>query len=272
MALFRREQRTVEPEPAIDADELRTRLLGSRALDADELHKRLLSPGAFSAAPGPQPIQQQDEPGATESEPPSRAPDDSVPANNPSPSDLGAKANTIDGGAPMSQTDPPEGPAAVAKMFEPIRVFQERLSKMAPAFDQVDRLGKDATSALELVSELAEHLAQFAGAYAPVKAFHGEVTVLAEKFDPLKSIQNQLTEMSRSFRDHLNYLVAVMEPASKIQERLAELAQAFEPATELKQRFQELAREFEILANPSASGSAVNGTASKSGHAVAGRS
>ena len=172
----------------------------------------------------------------------------------------------------MRQTDPPAGPAAVAKMFEPIRVFQERLSKMAPAFDQVDRLGKDATSALELVSELAEHLAQFAGAYAPVKAFQGEVTVLAEKFDPLKSIQNQLTEMSRSFREHLTYLVAVMEPASEIQERLAELAQAFEPATESKQRFQDLAREFEILASPSDSGSAVNGTASTLEQAVAGRS
>ena len=123
----------------------------------------------------------------------------------------------------MSQTDLPAGPAEVAKMFEPIRVFQERLTKLGSAFIQVDRLGKDAASALASVSELADHLGQFAGAYAPVKAFHNEVSVLAEKFDPLKSIQNQLTEMSRSFRDNLNYLVAVMEPASKMQERLAEL-------------------------------------------------
>jgi DNA repair ATPase RecN len=174
----------------------------------------------------------------------------------------------------MSQTDPPAGPAAVAKMFEPSRVFQDRLAKMGSAFDQVDRLGKDAISAFELVSELAEHLSQFAAAYAPVKTFHGEVTVLAQKFDPLKSIQNQLTEMSRSFRDHLNYLVGVMEPASKIQERFAQLAQAFEPAVELKERFQRLAREFEILSSPTPStspGPTPNGPVGKLQEAVAQR-
>jgi len=153
----------------------------------------------------------------------------------------------------MSQTDLPAGPADVAKMFEPIKVFQERLSKLGAAFIQVDRLGKDATNALAMVSELADHLGQFAGAYAPVKAFHNEVSVLAEKFDPLKSIQNQLSEMSRSFRDNLNYLVAVMEPASKMQERLAELAHAFEPAGDLKERFQHLAHEFEVLSSPTPS-------------------
>lgn len=166
----------------------------------------------------------------------------------------------------MSQTDLPAGPAEVAKMFEPIRVFQERLAKLGAAFIQVDRLGKDATSALASVSELAEHLGQFAGAYAPVKAFHNEVTVLAEKFDPLKSIQNQLSEMSRSFHENLNYLVAVMEPASKIQERLAELAHAFEPAGELKERFQQLAHEFEVLSSPKPSaspGTTVNGNDGK---------
>ena len=253
MALFRREQRTVEPEPAINADELRQRLIGSRALDADEQSRRLLGPGAFSDAPAPQPIQQPDEPVATVSKRPSQALDDSIPAKKPSPSDLAAKPNAIDGGDPMSQTDPPAGPAAVAKMFEPSRVFQDRLSKMSAAFDQVDRLGKDAINAFELVSELAEHLSQFAAAYAPVKAFHGEVTVLAQKFDPLKGIQSQLTEMSRSFRDHLNYLVGVLEPASKIQERFAELAHSFEPAVDLKARFQQLAREFEILSSPTPS-------------------
>jgi DNA repair ATPase RecN len=150
----------------------------------------------------------------------------------------------------MTQVEPPAGPAAVAKMFEPTKVFQERLSKLLPAFDQVERLGKDATSAFELVSELAEHLGQFAEAYAPVKAFHGEVTVLAQKFDPLKNIQNQLTEMSRSFRENLNHLATVMEPASKIHERLAQLAKAFEPAIELKERFRLLSREFENLSSP----------------------
>ena len=174
----------------------------------------------------------------------------------------------------MSNNEPPAGPAAVAKMFEASRIFQERLFKLAPAFDQVDRLGKDATNAFELVSELAEHLSQFAEAYAPVKAFHSEVTILAQKFDPLKSIQDQLAEMSRSFSNHLNYLVAVMEPASNIQQRLSELAKAFEPASELRERFLQLAREFDILSSttPStSSGLTSNGPIGKLQEAVAQR-
>lgn len=160
----------------------------------------------------------------------------------------------------MSQIDPPAGPVAVAKMFEPTKVLQERLSKLTPAFDQVDRLGKETTNAFALISELAEHLGQFAEAYAPVKAFHGQVTVLAQKFDPLKSIQNQLTEMSRSFHDHLNQLVSVLEPVAKIQERLTQMAKAFEPVIELKQQFQDLKREFEILASPPVPSASANGS------------
>ena len=243
--MFRREQRPAEEAPPINTDELRKRLLGARALDVDDQSGRLLEPGEISAAPEPQPEHHQNGNGATANNAP--------PSEHPSSNDLGARTNVLNGGNPMSQADLPAGPADVAKMFEPIKVFQERLAKLGSAFIQVDRLGKDAASALESVSELADHLGQFAGAYAPVKAFHNEVSVLAEKFDPLKSIQNQLTEMSRSFRDNLNYLVAVMEPASKMQERLAELAHAFEPAGDLKERFQQLAHEFEVLSGPASS-------------------
>jgi hypothetical protein len=264
--LFKREKHPIEQELSADPDELRKRLRGSRALDADEARKRLLDPGD-SAAPGPRPIHQQNEHGAKASERPSRPLDASV-ASDPSRSDLGAKTNTIDGGDPMSQVDPPLGTAAVAEVFEPTKVFHERLAKLVPAFDEVDRLGKEAIAAFELVSELADHLTQFARAYTPVKAFHGDVTLLAQKFDPLKGIQNQLVEMSRSFHDHLKYLADTLEPASKLQERLAQLARAFEPAIELKQRFQELAREFEGLGRPAGSGSAVNGAAGELQKAV----
>ena len=266
--LFKREKHPIEQELSTDPDELRKRLLGSRALDADEARKRLLDPGASSAAPELRPIQQQNEHGAKASERPSRLLDDAVSATNPSPSDLGAKTNAIDGGDPMSQVDPPQGTVAVAKVFEPTKVFHARLAELVPAFDEVDRLGKEAIAAFELVSELADHLTQFAKAYTPVKAFHGDVTLLAQKFDPLKGIQNQLVEMSRSFHDHLKYLSDTLEPASKLQERLAQLARAFEPAIELKQRFQELAREFEGMGRPPASGSAVNGAAGELQEAV----
>jgi DNA repair ATPase RecN len=156
----------------------------------------------------------------------------------------------------MSQVVPPSAPSAVAKMFEPTEVFQERLSKLGTAFDQVERLAKDATSAFAQVSELADHLSHFAEAYAPVKKFQSDVGALAQKFDPFKGIHNQLAEMSGSFRDHLHYLAAVLEPVSNVQRRLSELAAAFEPVLEVKKRFQALEREFESAAGPSPAGSA----------------
>src|SRR5271168_1488057 len=203
MAMFRRAQPSVDPEPPINADELRRRLLGARALDVDDQSNRLLEPGAVSAPPEPQPNHQPNGNGTVASNPPSKAVDDSAAEKNSSRSDAGAKAKTINGGVSMSQTNPPAGPAEVAKTFEPSKIFQDRLTKLAPAFDQVDRLGKEATAALERVLELADHLEKFAAAEAPVRTFQSEVSVLAEKFDPLKSIQNQLAEMSRSFCDHL---------------------------------------------------------------------
>lgn len=255
MAMFRRAQPSVEPEPPINADELRKRLLGARALDVDDQSNKLLGPEEVSAAPEPQPNHQQNGNGAIASKPASKQqePDDSTATKNSSQSDPGTKANTINGGNPMSQTDLPGGPAEVAKTFEPSKIFQDRLSKLSPAFDQVDRLGKEATAALARVTELANHLEKFAAAYAPVRTFQSEVTVLAEKFDPLKSIQNQLAEMSRSFCDHLNYLVAVMEPARKMRQRLAEFAMAFEPVDDLQERFKQLAHEFEGMSGPAPS-------------------
>ncbi len=156
----------------------------------------------------------------------------------------------------MSQIDSPSAPSSVAKMFEPTRAFQERFSKLGTAFDQLERLAKDATSAFAQVSELADHLGQFAEAYAPVKKFQSEVGVLAQKFDPFQGIHNQLTEMSSSFRDHLHYLAAVLEPVTNVQRRLSELAATFEPVVEVKKRFQALEREFETAGSPSPTGSA----------------
>ena len=156
----------------------------------------------------------------------------------------------------MSQIAPPPAPSAVAKMFEPTEVFQERLSKLGAAFDQVERLAKDATGAFAQVSELADHLSQFAEAYAPVKKFQSEVGALAQKFDPFKGVHSQLTEMSSSFRDQLHYLAAVLEPVTSVQRRLSELAATLEPVVEVKKRFQALEREFETAGTPSPAGSA----------------
>ncbi len=156
----------------------------------------------------------------------------------------------------MSQMNPPSAPSSVAQMFEPTKVFQERISKLSTAFDQVERLAKDATGAFAQVSELADHLSQFAEAYAPMKKFQSEVGALAQKFDPFKGVHSQLTEMSSSFRDQLHYLAAVLEPVTNVQRRLSELAETLEPVIEVKKRFQALEREFETAGTPSPAGSA----------------
>ena len=168
----------------------------------------------------------------------------------------GPKPDVIERAYTMSQIDPPSAPSSVAKMFEPTRDFQERLSKLSTAFDQVERLAKDATSAFAKVSELEDHLSQFAAAYAPVKKFQSEVGTLAQKFDPFKGIHSQLTEMSSSFRDQLHYLAAVLEPVTNVQRRLSELAATLEPVVEVKKRFQALEREFETAGTPSPASSA----------------
>ena len=247
MDFFRRDQKTIDPAPPIDAAELRKRLMGVRSSTEGE---------------GEEAIQSSDESRGSLTQPPQST------SNKPASSNglqkmSGPKPDAVERINPMSQVAPPSGPSVAAKMFEPTKVFQERLSKLGSAFDQVERLAKDATSSFAEVSELADHLAQFAEAYAPVKKFQSEVGALAQKFDPFKDIHNQLTEMSGSFRDHLHYLAAVLEPVSSVQRRLSELAASLEPVVDVKKRFQELEQAFEAAASPSAAGSAQNGSPAK---------
>jgi hypothetical protein len=238
--LFRREQKTVDSTPVIDAVELRKRLLGVRS---------------STGAEGGEAIQSSDEKTGSTTQPPQSISNKSAISNGHQ--DIsGPKPDAVERVYTMSQSAPPSAPSAVAKMFEPTEVFQERLSKLSTAFDQVERLAKDATSAFAQVSELADHLGQFAEAYAPVKKFQSDVGALAQKFDPFQGIHNQLAEMSGSFRDHLHYLAAVLEPVSNVQRRLSELAAAFQPVVEVKKRFQALEREFETAGSPSSAGSA----------------
>lgn len=236
--MFRREQKTVDP-PVIDAAELRKRLLGVRSSAGTE---------------GDEAPQPRDEKRDSLTQPPQSIPNGS-PISNGLQDISGPKPDAVERNYTMSQIDPPSAPTAVAKMFEPTKAFQERLSKLSTAFDQVERLAKDATSAFAQVSELADHLGQFAEAYAPVKKFQSEVGNLAQKFDPFKDIHNQLIEMSGSFRDHLHYLAAVLEPVNGVQRRLSEMAAAFEPVIEVKKRFQALERAFEPAGNPAQSAS-----------------
>lgn len=237
--LFRREQKTVDTAPVVDPVELRKRLLGVRS---------------STAAEGDAAIQASDESKGSPTEPPQSISNKPATSNGLKDSSE-PKPDAAERAYTMSQTDLPSTPSSVTKMFEPTKVFQERLSKLSTAFEQVERLAKDATGTFPQVSELADHLSKFAEAYAPVKKFQSEVGALAQKFDPFKGIHSQLTEMSSSFRDQLHYLAAVLEPVSNVQRRLSELAATLEPVLEVKKRFLALEREFETAAAPSAGGS-----------------
>jgi hypothetical protein len=239
--LFRREQKTVDTAPVVDPVELSKRLMAVRSSTGTE--------------GGDGTIQSSDEKKGSPTQPPQSIPN--KPAISNGSQDIsGPKPDAVERAYTMSQMDPPSAPSSVAQMFEPTRDFQERLSKLSTAFDQVERLAKEATSAFAKVSELEDHLTQFAEAYAPVKKFQSEVGTLAQKFDPFKGIHSQLTEMSSSFRDQLHYLAAVLEPVTNVQRRLSELAATLEPVVEVKKRFQALEREFETAGTPSPAGSA----------------
>jgi hypothetical protein len=213
-------------------------------VDPVELRKRLLGVRSSTEAEGDGAIQSSDEKRGSLTQPPQSISNKPASSNGLQDSS-GPKPDAVERAYTMSQVDPPSSPSSVAKMFEPTKAFQERLSKLSTAFDQVERLAKDAASAFAQVSELADHVGQFAAAYAPVKKFQSEVGNLAQKFDPFKGIHSQLTEMSSSFRDQLHYLAAVLEPVSNVQRRLSELASTLEPVIEVKKRFQALEREFE---------------------------
>jgi hypothetical protein len=253
--MFRREQKTVDPMPVIDAAELRKRLLGVRSSTGTE---------------GDEAIQSSDEKSGSLTPP-------AQPISNKSAISSGAqdisgpKPDAIERVYTMSQIDSLSAPSSVAQMFEPTKVFQERISKLSTAFDQVERLAKDAAGAFAQVSELADHLSQFAEAYGPVKKFQSEVGALAQKFDPFKGVHSQLTEMSSSLRDQLHYLAAVLEPVTNVQRRLSELAATLEPVVEVKKRFQALEREFETVGSPSPAGSAQSVSPSNGANGVAGR-
>ncbi|MDB5107153.1 MAG: hypothetical protein JWM69_94 [Candidatus Binatus sp.] len=233
----------------LSLDDIRARLLGNRdetvmqrtAL-GQTVSSNLLTP-ARSAPPRTEPVK-----------PAMPAAVTAAPVN-PAPTKVPPGAEII-----MSTNDQPRSNGAVAKVFEPTKVFQERFAKLIPAFEQVDRLGLEAISAFELIGKLGDHLAQIALAYGPVKEFHNQIEMIAKDFDPIKGVQSQLTELSESFRDQLSYLAASLEPAGKMQSRFAQLATAFEPAVALRRRFEELSRAFENLAAPAAAPhSATNG-------------
>jgi hypothetical protein len=146
----------------------------------------------------------------------------------------------------MSQQEPSHVAAAVAKVFEPTRAFEDRFARLASAFEQTDRLGKEAVSAFETVKGLLNHLENLAHAFEPMKAFQEQIEVLAREFVPMKGVQDQIAEVSVVFRAHLRQLTGSLDRVKKFQQRLGELGAAFDYASDLQERFERLANAFEV--------------------------
>src|SRR5579885_3620591 len=135
--------------------------------------------------------------------------------------------------------------AAVAKVFEPTRTFQESLARLSKAFEQVDILGQSASRAL-----------------APMKAFAEQVAQIAQNFGPMKAFQEQLAQIGQAFHDHLIELSRTLEPAKKLQAKAAELARGLDSVSEMQAEFDRLAETFKVSADSASSATSASSPAS----------
>jgi uncharacterized phage infection (PIP) family protein YhgE len=189
------------------------------------------------------------------------APSTSTPQPVSAPTPTQSAAQNVKGANAMSQ-EQSQVANSVAKLFEPTRTFEDRLTKLVPAFDQAERLAKEALGAFGSVGELTSKLEKFLESFAQMKAFQDQVAALAQGFEPMQPVQNHLSEMSRALGDHLKGLSGLLERAKSFQRRVSELSQALEPATALQERLEKLAASADATAHAAAAPAApVNGAA-----------
>jgi DNA repair ATPase RecN len=161
----------------------------------------------------------------------------------------GSKRSEV-GGRSVNNNEQSQNAAAVAKIFESTKLFEDRFGKLLPAFEQVGRLGSEAATAFESIKTLSNHLERLAGAFESVKGLQDQLALLASSFDPVSSLQGRFAEVSNAFRDHLKQLISALQPARAFHARLVELAATFESAGELQQRLERLAAAFDPVPRP----------------------
>jgi hypothetical protein len=133
---------------------------------------------------------------------------------------------------------------AVAKVFEQVKVFEDRFVEMTKTFEPVEALGQSAAKSFAPLRVFQEQLAQLSRSFEPMRAFQAQLAELAQSFAPMKGLQHQLAMISDAFDININQLMRSLEPAKQFQERLIKLARTFEPATELQDDFAILAEAF----------------------------
>ncbi|MGD0288056.1 MAG: hypothetical protein ABSC63_00135 [Candidatus Binataceae bacterium] len=133
---------------------------------------------------------------------------------------------------------------AVSKVFEQVKVFEDRFVELTKTFEPVDALAQSAAKSFAPLRSFQEQLAQLSRSFEPMRVFQGQLAELAQSFAPMKGLQQQLALISDAFEININQLVRSLEPAKEFQAQLIKLARAFEPATELANDFAVLADTF----------------------------
>lgn len=133
---------------------------------------------------------------------------------------------------------------AVAKVFEQVKVFEDRFVELTKTFEPIEALGQSAAKAFAPLRAFQEQLAQLSRSFEPMRAFQAQLAELAQSFEPMKGLQHQLAMISDAFEININQLMRSLEPAKQFQEQLIKLARTLEPATELQDDFAILADAF----------------------------
>lgn len=146
---------------------------------------------------------------------------------------------------------------AVAKVFEQVKVFEDRFAELTKTFEPVDAMAQTAAKSFAPLRTFQEQLAQLSRSFEPMRTFQVQLAELAQSFAPMKGLQHQLGLITDAFEININQLIRSLAPVREFQAQLVKLARAFEPATELAEDFAMLAETFR-----GEHGAQLNGTAS----------
>ncbi len=134
---------------------------------------------------------------------------------------------------------------AVAKAFEPIRSFQERIFDLTRAFDSIEGLGQSALKSFAPLATFRDQLTKLARMFEPMRVFQTHLAELAQSMEAMRGLQYQLSLLSDAFAVNLRQTANSIQPAIDFRAMLLKLAMSLESASELQANFNDLAALFQ---------------------------
>jgi len=134
---------------------------------------------------------------------------------------------------------------AVAKAFEPIKSFQERIFDLMRAFESIEGLGQSALKSFAPLATFRDQIAKLARMFEPMRVFQTQLAELAQSMEAMRGLQYQLSLLSDAFAVNLRQTASSIQPAIDFRAMLLKLAMSFESASELQASFNELAALFQ---------------------------